>query len=222
RCSKENDMTKFMLAAASALAIAAAPAQAQLLGSAGGTVNGALNGTLGGAVNGTLGNLGSINPTDCLCGAVGQLTNGVGGTGSIASGRGQLLKANGNGSGSANGSANANAHGKKAGVNGSASTNGSGNGALSLGNGGLSLASVRMINGVPCGPDGTPLTNMQLASLGLTPTGAPVAGPANGSSSDNGSARSHGNARGARGDSARDPRSPKVPGSDRGDKNSGY
>src|SRR5206468_2145111 len=55
---KENDMTKFMLATASALALAAAPAQAQLLGNIGGTVNGALNGTVGATLNGT-GSLGS-------------------------------------------------------------------------------------------------------------------------------------------------------------------
>ena len=45
-------MSKFMLAAASALAIAAAPAHAQLLGNIGGTVNGALNGTIAGSLNG--------------------------------------------------------------------------------------------------------------------------------------------------------------------------
>ena len=38
-------MTKFMLAAASALALGAAPAHAQLLGNVGGAVSGALNGT---------------------------------------------------------------------------------------------------------------------------------------------------------------------------------
>ena len=52
---KENDMTKFLLAAVSAIALGATPAQAQLLGNVGGTVSGALNGTL----NGTLRNTGS-------------------------------------------------------------------------------------------------------------------------------------------------------------------
>jgi len=53
-------MTKFMLAAASAIALGAAPAQAQLLGNIGGTVSGALNGTLGSTVSGvgSLGHLG--------------------------------------------------------------------------------------------------------------------------------------------------------------------
>src|SRR3954468_15356055 len=83
RSSKENDMTKFMLAAASALAIAAAPAHAQLLGNIGGTVNGALNGTVGGTLN-SAGSLGSIGGPGCLCGAGGQVLNGVSGAGSIA------------------------------------------------------------------------------------------------------------------------------------------
>jgi hypothetical protein len=55
-------MSKFMLAAVSALALGAAPAEAQLLGNVGGTVSGALNGTLGGTLNssGSLGTLGNV------------------------------------------------------------------------------------------------------------------------------------------------------------------
>ncbi len=43
-------MTKFLLAAVSALALGAAPAHAQLLGNVGGSVGGAVNGTLDGSL----------------------------------------------------------------------------------------------------------------------------------------------------------------------------
>src|SRR6185437_11126873 len=96
RSSKENDMTKFILAAASALMLGAAPAQAQLLGNVGGAVGGAVNGTLGGSLNG-VGSLGST------VGAVGNVAGGV--TGAL-SGAGSIANSvSAVGSGSANGNA---------------------------------------------------------------------------------------------------------------------
>ena len=123
-----------------------------------------------------------------------------------ADGQGLALGANGNGS--ASGNASADAKHRKASASGSASADGSGNGILGLGNG------IQMIGGVPCGPDGKPLTSAQLASLGMAPSGGSAA---NSGSSASASGGSH-----SRGETERDPRSHKVPGRDRADRNSGY
>ena len=73
-----------------------------------------------------------------------------------------------------------------------------------------------MINGVPCGPDGRPLTGAQLASLGLTSTGA-SSGSGNQAASTRG-----GQANSTREANQRDPSVHKVPGRDRADRNSHY
>ena len=89
-------MIRFMLVAASALALGATPAQAQLLGNVGGAVGGAVNGSLGGSVNGA----GSLGGTLGSVGNVGGALNGVlTGSTSIANSVSAV------GSGSANGSA---------------------------------------------------------------------------------------------------------------------
>jgi hypothetical protein len=72
-----------------------------------------------------------------------------------------------NGSASGNGSASASAGKHHASANGSASTNGSGLIGLGLGNGGVGGLpnGIRIINGVPCWPDGTPLTGPQASAV---------------------------------------------------------
>jgi hypothetical protein len=96
-------------------------------------------------------------------GVQGALAGATSTTASLTHGASSVMAG---GSASGNGSASAGRH--HANASGSASVSGSGS-LLGLDHGGLPNG-IRIINGVPCGPDGIPLTGPQLASLGALPS----------------------------------------------------